>query len=333
MARRSLGPASLTVVQAVQASLTETDTTLLCACSGGPDSLALAFGVVTASRARRVDCAAVVVDHGLQPDSGRVAAEAVRALTGLGFADVETVRVHVSGDGSGPEAAARTARYAALDRAAAARSATLLLGHTLDDQAETVLLGLARGSGPRSLAGMATRDGHRVRPLVGLRREVTAGCCAELRLVPWRDPHNADPGFTRVRVRDRALPVLEAELGPGIADALARTADLARADADLLDALAFDAAAEVATAAGDLDCVAAAALPGPLRTRVLVWWLRERGAADLAQPHVRAVDALLTDWHGQGPVHLPHVQVTRTAGVLHTLSPAGHSEPLATGSQ
>lgn len=319
MARRLLGPATLAVVQAVEASLTETDTSLLCACSGGPDSLALAFGVRRAARARGLGYAAVVVDHGLQPGSGRVSAAAAQTLTGLGYLEVDTVRVAVVTDGSGPEAAARTARYQVLDAAAAQRYATLLLGHTLDDQAETVLLGLARGSGTRALAGMAPRSDARLRPLLGVRREVTRRACAELGLAPWTDPHNADPDYARVRVRERVLPVLEAELGPGVAVALARTATLARADADLLDALAAAVAGSTVALSGELNCADAAALPAAVRTRLLVSWLRDRGATDLAQSHVRAVDALLIDWHGQGPVHLAGIRVARAAGVLHAL--------------
>ena len=319
MARRALGPATLAVTQAVEASLNETDTSLLCACSGGPDSLALAFGVHRTARTRGLGCAAVVVDHGLQPDAERVSAAAAQALGRLGYGDVETVRVVVTADASGPEAAARTARYAALDAAATWRRATLLLGHTLDDQAETVLLGLARGSGTRTLAGMTPRSGTRLRPLLGLRREVTVRACAELGLTPWHDPHNVDPRYARARVRDPVLPVLEAELGPGIAVALARTADLARADADLLDALAREAAGRVVSTAGELACTTTADLPAALRTRVLASWLRDRGAVDLTQAHVRAVDALITAWHGQGPVHLPRVTIARTAGLLHAL--------------
>src|SRR5208283_251387 len=154
---------------------------------------------------------------------------------GLGLDPVECVPVTVprSGAHGGPEAAARTARYAALDDAAQrAGASVVLLGHTLDDQAETVLLGLARGSGPRALAGMAARRGHYRRPLLAVRRGVTADACAALRLAVWDDPHNADPRFSRVRVRHEAMPVLEAALGPGVAEALARTAAQVRADAD-----------------------------------------------------------------------------------------------------
>lgn len=318
MSRRALGTATLSVAQAVAAALEPTDRCLLVACSGGPDSLALAAAVAHVARGAARAYAAVVVDHGLQEGSAEVAAGARDALTGLGYTDVAVVRVDVVADGSGPEAAARTARLAALEAQRSARDATLLLGHTRDDQAENVLLGLARGSGGRSLAGMPVRAEGRLRPLLGLPRSVTAACCAELGLVPWADPHNADPAYARARVRTRVLPVLEAELGPGVAEALARTADLLRADADLLDRLADEAATAAARDDG-LDCAHLDALPAALRTRVLRTWLRDQGARDLTAAHVAAVDALVTAWRGQGPAFLPGVRIGRTAGVLQRL--------------
>ena len=315
MSRRALGPATLAVTQAVRAALTPTDRRLLVACSGGADSLALAAAVAYAAPRDERSYAAVVVDHGLQEGSTIVAERARGALAGLGYDDVAVVRVDVADDGSGPEAAARETRYSALEKEREARDATLLLGHTRDDQAETVLLGLARGSGKRSLAGMSVRSGRGVRPLLGLPRTTTAASCAELGLEPWSDPHNADPAYARVRVRARALPVLEAELGPGVADALARSADLLRADADLLDALAAEARSAVEDADG-LDCAGLAALPAGLRTRVLLGWLRDLGAGDLSAAHVAAVDALLIDWHGQGAVGVPGARVVRAEGRL-----------------
>jgi tRNA(Ile)-lysidine synthase len=318
VSRRALGPATLAVVQAVAAALEPSDTALLVGCSGGPDSLALAAGIAHVAQQAGRPYAAVVVDHGLQESSASVAVAARTALTGLGYADVAVVRVEVLVDGSGPEAAARDARYAALQAECAARGATLVLGHTRDDQAETVLLGLARGSGARSLAGMPLRAPGRLRPLLGLPRSTTLACCAELGLRPWSDPHNADPAYARVRVRDRALPVLEAELGPGVAAALARSADLLRADADLLDDLAAAAAPSVERDGG-VDCAALAALPTALRSRVLRGWLRALGVRDLGADHLDAVDALVTRWHGQGPASLPGVRVGRTNGVLRVL--------------
>ena len=310
MARRELGPATLAVSQAVAAALTEADTHLLVACSGGADSLALAFGALRAATISRRQLTAMVVDHDLQPGSAAVAERAREQLRGLGISEVLIAHVAVDAGHGGPEAAARRARYAVLEAAAGTRQATIWLAHTLDDQAETVLLGLARGSGPRSLAGMAARSGRLVRPLLGLRRSVTEQACAELGLQPWRDPHNSDRRFARVRVRATVLPTLEAELGPGIVEALARTAALVRDDADLLDQLAGDADPGTDT----LDCAALQALPAALRTRVLRRWLLRHGAGEASLGHVGMVDTLITDWHGQGEIHLPGVSVTRQDG-------------------
>ncbi len=309
MARRALGPATLQLVQAVEAVL---DGPVLVACSGGPDSLALAAAAAVVGGRRGIAVRAAVVDHGLQDDSAVLAASVADRLAGLGLpAQVLTVAVPPGADG--PEAAARDARYAALEQAAASGE-MVLLGHTLDDQAETVLLGLARGSGARSLAGMPERRGRFVRPLLGLRAATTRQACAELGLESWADPHNSEDRFARVRVRTRVLPVLEAELGPGVAEALARSAALLRADADLLDELA---ASERAThPAPDLDCDRLAGLPTALRGRVVRDWLRDAGATDLSAVHVAAVTALVTDWRGQRRAEVPGVRVHRRDGRL-----------------
>ncbi len=321
MARRALGPASLAVVQAVQDALQPSDRTLLVACSGGADSLALAFAVRHVAERSAIPYAAVVVDHGLQQRSAGVAAQAAAALAGLGYGDVRVVDAAVDlAAGRGPEAAAREARYRALDvepppagGATGSGGSTVLLGHTRDDQAETVLLGLVRGSGTRSLAGMAPRTGHLLRPLLGLSRTVTEAACAELGLRPWQDPHNADPRFARVRARRTVLPTLEQQLGPGVAEALARTAELARDDADLLDALT----AEADPGRDDLDCALLLGLARPLRRRLIRRWLLRHGAAEVTFEHVLAVEPLVTAWRGQGPILVPGRSVVRRDGSLH----------------
>lgn len=312
MARRALGPATLAVVQAVESALTPQDESLLVACSGGPDSLALAAGTQHVGQRRGLKAAAVVVDHRLQPDSAEVADRTDRQLRALGLDVVVSVVSVASGSGRGPEAAARAARYAALEAEAGRRGATVLLGHTLDDQAETVLLGMARGSGTRSLAGMAMRTGRYLRPLLGLRRPTTLAACTELGLDPWLDPHNRDDGYARVRVRSRVLPLLEAELGPRVAESLARTAALAREDADLLDDLA--AAAHPATET--LECAVLEQLAGPLRRRVIRRWLLASGAAEATHCHVVGVEELVLAWHGQRGIDLPGVRVIRVGGRL-----------------
>ena len=319
MGSRELGPAGLAVVQALDGTLSSQDKHLLVACSGGADSLALAFATRYVATRRYLDYAAVVIDHQLQDGSAQVAAGVKQQLDRLGYTDVIVTTVQVDRSATvGPEAAARQARYRALDAEARARSATVLLGHTLDDQAETVLLGLARGSGSRSLAGMAPRAGHLLRPFLNLRRETTEQTCAELGLEPWQDPHNTDRRFTRVRVRETVLPTLETELGPGVAEALARTAALLRDDTELLDRLAADAyrTAEGLRGTDTLDCAALESQPPALRSRILRLWLLAHGIGGISLRHISAVESLVIDWHGQKSIEVPGATVTRNAGRL-----------------
>ncbi|WP_407344663.1 tRNA lysidine(34) synthetase TilS [Pengzhenrongella phosphoraccumulans] len=312
---------------------------VLVACSGGPDSLALAAATAFVAPRLGLRAGAVVVDHGLQPGSGPVADDAGAACALLGLDPVRVVRVAVGGVG-GPEGAAREARYGALEEVAAELGApTVLLGHTLDDQAETVLLGLARGSGARSLAGMPARRGVFRRPLLGLRRADTLAACAALGLEPWHDPTNAGqertdgPAPRRSAVRRHVLPVLEDVLGPGVAVALARSADQLRDDADALDALAAElvavARAEAHRAVGPLagaplSVAPLAAALAALRHRALRVAAIDAGCppGSLHRSHVLAMDALVTAWHGQGPVALPgRIGVLRACGSLTFITP------------
>ena len=298
-----LDPSVARVRAAVRAALADLTAgqLVLVAVSGGADSLALA--AATAWVAPKLDLrpGAVVIDHGLQTDSALVAARAADACRGLRLDPLVIETVAVGTDG-GPEAAARTARYARLDAVAERLdAAAVLLGHTLDDQAETVLLRLARGSGARSLAAMSPVAGRYRRPLLGIRRDDTRQVCAWHRLEPWQDPHNADERFARARVRAAALPALEQALGPGVAEALARTADLLRDDADALDEWAGKAAAD------GLEIVPLSAVPTAVRRRVLRAAAVAAGASpgELSALHVGEIDRLVTDWRGQGPVCLP----------------------------
>jgi tRNA(Ile)-lysidine synthase len=238
----------------------------------------------------------------------------------MGLDPVEVVRVDVRTSGSGLEADARTARYAAFEEVAGRVGAdVVLIGHTRDDQAEQVLLGLSRGSGARSLSGMPTRRGRFVRPLLSLPRATTLAACAAYGIEPWDDPQNADDTFRRVRAR-RLLATLEAELGPGFGAALARSADLLREDADYLETLARQARAGLPEApGGGVDLEALSALPRALRTRVWRLLAAEAGAplADVSAAHVESLDALLTSWHGQGPLHVPGgIAVARERGAI-----------------
>ncbi len=311
-----LSPAVAAVRNAVRGSLAgfAPGDLVLAACSGGPDSLALAAALAFVAPRAGLRAGAVTVDHGLQEGSADRAATVAALLGALGLDPAVAVGVTVDG-GGGPEAAARTARYAALEAAAADLGATaVLLGHTLDDQAETVLLGLARGSGARSLAGMPPRRGIFLRPLLGLRRRLTADACAALDLAPWADPHNADRRFARVRVRLDALPALEAALGPGVAEALARTADQLRDDAEALDQIA---SSERSASPRLMSAASLAGLPDAVRSRVLRSAALAAGcpATALTSAHVTRIGELVTDWRGQRWIDLPGgVRATRRSG-------------------
>ena len=308
-------PAVAEVRNAVRDTVSDLDPgdLVLAACSGGADSLALAAAAAFVAPRLSLRAGGVTVDHGLQPGSAGRAADVTALLGTMGLGPVRNITVTVApaARGPGPEAAARAARYDALGAAAAADgAAVVLLGHTLDDQAETVLLGLARGSGARSLAGMPPRRGRYRRPLLAVRRAATSAACAELGLEPWQDPHNRDLRFARARVRHQALPALEAALGPGVAEALARTADRLRADAECLEDLAFAESVQLRGSGSDpagLDARWLLALPAAIRTRVLRDAAIMAGCPPgaLAAGHVDRVAALVTGWRGQRWIDLP----------------------------
>ncbi|MCP2635354.1 tRNA lysidine(34) synthetase TilS [Microbacterium sp. HD4P20] len=320
--RPGLDPAVAEVRRAVRGALggIPAGSTVIVALSGGADSLALAAATAFEAPKLGLRAASVTVDHGLQQGSADAAAAAARTASALGL-DALVVRVDVDGSG-GPEAAARDARYRALwDAARDAGAAAVLLGHTLEDQAETVLLGLARGAGAASLQGMAETgdlDGVRLlRPLLGVRRATTRAACAAEGLVPWDDPHNADPRFARVRVRERVLPVLEAELGPGIAEALARTAAQLREDAAAFDEMIDETIEDIvehAEAGISVSAAALAANPAALRHRIIRHVVASEFHESLTRAQTLEVARLVTDWSGQGPIDLPGCRARRSGG-------------------
>lgn len=332
----ALHPSVAAVRRGVRRTLAEVGPgdTVLVACSGGADSLALLAATLFEARRPGVVVIGVTVDHGLQPESAEHAAHVVAQMAAMGADQTATARVRVDPAGLGVEAAARRARYDVLEQMRRHFGASLvLLGHTRDDQAETVLLGLTHGSGGRSLAGMRRGfDAYR-RPLLDVGRDDTVTACQVEGLDFWEDPQNADPGFTRVRVRTRVLPVLEAELGPGIAATLARTADQLRDDVDALDDLAEEAYAAlragppttgdatrgpVVGAGGGISLDALARQPRAIRTRVLRLAALEAGAigSELFHVHVTALADLVAG-ELSGQVQLPGaVTAYRDAGHL-----------------
>ncbi len=317
----TLHPSVAAVRLAVRRNLADLDPgdTVVVACSGGADSLALLAATVFEGARESWQVIGATVDHGLQDGSAANADRVVEQMRALGVSESVTARVRVEAPGVGPEAAAREARYAVLAQIAERFSArAVLLGHTLDDQAETVLLGLARGSGGRALQGMRRAFEVYRRPLLDVTRADTETACLVEGIETWTDPHNSDDRFTRVRVRTKVLPLLEDELGPGVAATLARTADQLRADTAYLDAAAA-AALQTTRAEGGLSVPALVPMPDAIRTRVLHLAALEAGApsAELFHTHVLELDRLVTDWHGQKWVDLPgHVRALRRKDLL-----------------
>ncbi len=318
-ARPRLTPAIADLRRAVRDALPAGPDRVLVGLSGGPDSLALAAALAFEGPRADVRVGAIIVDHGLQEGSDAIAAHAAKQARDLGLDPVLVRRVTVDGLG-GPEAAARRARYEAFDAALDETGASAVFtAHTLDDQAETVLLGLARGSGPTSLQGMSTVSGRTVRPLLGIRRATTVQACADAGLEPWIDPQNDDGAYARVRVRRIVLPTMEQELGPGIAEALARTADQLREDADALDHFAEELAEELAEHADaglSLPVAALEANPPALRQRLIRLAVAAEFHVALSRAQTLEVAHLVTDWHGQKALDLPGVRVERKAGLL-----------------
>lgn len=315
--RPSLDPAIAEIRRAVRAALATVSGPVLVGLSGGADSLALADAVAFEAPKAGVTASAAIIDHGLQPGSDRVAARAAAVAEDRGL-PARVIRVEVGTDG-GPEAAARDARrFALLAAARDAGAEAVMLAHTLDDQAETVLVGLARGSGAASLGGMSpdrVEDGIRIlRPLLEVRRATTRAACTAAGLPPWEDPHNLDRRFLRVRVRQDVMPVLEDELGPGVAEALARTSDQLREDAaafaEMIDETIEDIV-EHAEAGIAVSVAALAANPPALRHRIIRHVVASEFGVSLTRVHTLEVARLVTDWHGQGPIDLPGCRAQR----------------------
>jgi tRNA(Ile)-lysidine synthase len=280
------------------------------ACSGGPDSLALVAATAHVSRKQGYLPSVVIVDHGIQHDSAIVAERAVAQVRAAGVNSVFVERVTVGRDG-GLEAAARTARYAAIDARVDAEGGhhpLILTGHTMDDQAETVLLALARGSGARALSGIPARRGRIVRPFLSLRRKDTVAVCEALGLDPWMDPTNeVDGGPKRSELRGKVMPALVEVLGPGVVSGLARSAALLQNDADELDRQARAAMRDSASAVrrDGWRCDTLASMPDAIRSRMLKLLAEGEGAGPLTATHVAALDQLVTVFTGQGGVSLP----------------------------
>lgn len=293
----------------------EAGDTFLVAVSGGADSLALAYALIVESKELALNSVAVTVDHQLQDGSAAQASKVETQLKEMGYREVHNQKVVVVSKSS-IEAGARDVRYQAINQVAQeVKAKQIYLGHTFNDQAETVLLGLARGSGARSLSGMAAINGLYVRPFLNVTRDVTETLCHEVKLDFWSDPHNFDTDFSRVKVRTEVIPYLEKNLDPGISKALVRTAAQLRDDADALDQMAQDLLKSLDFR--DLDCEVLATVPRAIRTRILRFAALQAGAEAPTHEQITAIEAMITAWKGQGELSLAGgVKVRRISGRL-----------------
>ncbi len=299
---------------------------VLVALSGGPDSLALAAATAFEAPRAGLRAGAVVVDHGLQAGSAAVSERAAAQARELGL-DPVAVRAVTVGTAGGPEAAARAARYAALDAVADETGAlAILLGHTLDDQAETVLLGLARGSGASSLQGWLRRAAGTSAPSWCPPRDdlrPPARTRISSRGTIRRTPTRRSPGSGSGARSCRSSSPSSAR---GIAEALARTAEQLREDASALDALTEEVAEDLAEHADggiSLPVAALAANPAALRHRLIRLAVSAEFGRSLSRAQTLEVARLVTDWHGQGPVDLPGVRAAREGGSIVFIADSG----------
>ena len=314
--RKRLSPAQGAIRHAVREVLTantKPGQKLLIAVSGGADSLALASAVLFESKKLQLNIATVTIDHGLQKASAKVAEQTLEKLHQIGITEAWSKKVKVGTKG-GPEAAARDARYKALESIRIeSKSDFIVLGHTANDQAETVLLGLTRGSGSKSLSGMSTRSDRLLRPLLSIERKTTEQFCKDEKISPWQDPQNKDLKFLRVRIRKVVLPFLEKQLGNGIFSNLIRTSSQLKEDDQYLSSVAEKAFKKIAKTSARtviLDQPGLSKLPAAIRNRVIKSAI-DYFEVDSSRVHVLAVADLILNWHGQKPLALPGVRVER----------------------
>ena len=319
--RKRLSPAQGLIRLAVRNCLTSNTKPgqkLLLAVSGGADSLALAAACEFEAKKLGLKIAAAVIDHSLQKGSDKVAAQTAKTLAALGFEEVVVKKIAV-GKAGGPEAAARTARYTALETLRQkTKSHFVVLGHTSSDQAETVLLGLVRGSGSKSLSGMSEKTGFLLRPLLGIERATTEAFCKDSGIKYWSDPQNKDEKFLRVMIRKHVLPFLEKQLGGSVAASLVRTSDQLREDNTYLESQAdksFKKYAKVSGSGISFDAKAIEKLPAAILNRVIKKALDGFGS-ESSRTHVLAVSDLVLSWHGQKPLALPGVRVVRKGNTI-----------------
>jgi tRNA(Ile)-lysidine synthase len=289
---------------------------VLVGCSGGADSLALVWTTSVVGKRLELKVGAIIVDHQLFPESNDVALNAKKQCEELGIQEVIIKKVNVEHNHEGLEAAARIARYEAFENVLHETNAqAILLAHTQDDQAETVLMRLTRGSGAKSLSGMAQVSGKYLRPFLHLRKKLVHDSLDLIGLKAWQDPANTDHQFLRVKVRHELMPKIIEVLGESAISSLDKTSQLLRLDNQALEELAqqfFESQKDVKT--NGLEISELEKLPEAIRTRVLRIFAIASGVhpGPFSFEHIEAIDALVKNWHGQGNVDLPgFIQATR----------------------
>lgn len=295
--------------------------TLLIACSGGADSLALAWTSNVVAKRLGLNLIAVVIDHQLIEESSKVALIAKDQCENFGIEKVVIKKIVVKDNKEGLESAARSARYKAFEELTLELNAkAVLLAHTQDDQAETMLMRLTRGSGAKSLSAMKEVSGKYLRPFLHIRKKELVDALEKEGISFWQDPANTDYRFLRAKVRNELMPKLIEVLGESAIESLDRTSDLLKEDNEALDSIALENYEKLDR---ELNVEELIKLPAAIRKRIIKIAALESGVipGPFSFEHIEAIDALVTKWRGQGNVDLPgFIQASRDNQTIRFIS-------------
>ncbi|MGA0083315.1 MAG: tRNA lysidine(34) synthetase TilS [Candidatus Nanopelagicales bacterium] len=294
---------------------------ILVACSGGADSLALAWTSQVVTKRIGLNLIAVIIDHQLIKESSQVAQDAKKKCEDFGIEKVVIKQIEVKDDNDGLEAAARKARYEAFEESVNEFNAkAVLLAHTQDDQAETMLMRLTRGSGAKSLSAMKEVSGKYLRPFLHIRKQVLVDALEKENISYWQDPANTNYKFLRAKVRHELMPKLIEVLGDSAIDSLDRTSGLLKEDNEALESIALESYEKLNK---ELKVQELEKLPTAIRKRVIKIAALNSGVTPgpFSFEHIEAIDALVTNWHGQGNVDLPgFIQASRVDQTIRFIS-------------
>jgi len=295
--------------------------TLLIACSGGADSLALAWASKVVAKRLDLNVIAVIIDHQLFNESFQVALNAKEQCENFGIEKVIIKKIEVKENKEGLESAARSARYEAFEQLMIELNAkAALLAHTQDDQAETMLMRLTRGSGAKSLSAMKEVSGKYLRPFLHIRKKELVEALQKEGITFWQDPANTDYRFLRAKVRNELMPKLIEVLGESVIESLDRTSDLLKEDNEALESIAFKNYRDLNK---ELNVEELIKFPAAIRKRIIKIAALESGVipGPFTFEHIEAIDALVTKWRGQGNVDLPgFIQASRDNQTIRFIS-------------